>query len=666
MTTTHQPGAWRRLYRYVQGIIASAREYILMQISGDRAGLAIVRDLLRGGAIHRLALAILVLTIVSTAYLAVPQQAFPVVQFEYWPGEIMSLPAPAIYLFLLAFALGWAFMLAATASRGLGLYVLVATYAAYYTMYVGISLGPSPAFALPPLWLLALGAWVASANPNRWRIPLLALLSFIIAVITRNSLGLRALLPGELGWFILAAIYLALVANPWVQKRRAFGPRIAFAITAAVFLIFYSLLAIRTPQAELLPNAFLAAYDLLGFVGLFWYWLGLDLFNGALDLANWLGNTVQRVMPRRPLRVLAFAFWGLAALASYLLVHTPPLAALQFLFQFEWGKRLVLAYAALPHPSITLAAALANDLYVTLAILGVAIVLGLFRRLSDGRLLALLGLSVLGFLILLGYQELMFAEIEVSSPVLGFWPLLIYVGGMAWQLLKAGGDLAKGGPRRTWLFLGFLLFFGGISLLEITTHYPYFDRQLSLNSFLGVMSLGLPYLLYTLIYHKLHYEPFPVWRLVLLFGLGMASAIPSLVLRHVWIAPVAWLAILLITSWRWGGWQRPWDALVASAAVGLGFAAFYTHPILIPLPAFLSFLRGLLQAEIAYCQRTIWPWQGLWWWLVLIGAGAGVLLGLGTQQAQVRRGWRRVLFLALGLLAGVGLAAFTEASLLIR
>jgi len=243
-----------------------------------------VSVLLRAGPLGWLGLLALLFNIIITTYLILQGQAYPTLRAVLWEGEEIALPSPALPLSLLFIALGWAYVLCGAALVGPWAYLIIAAYVAYYGLYAGINLAGTFWFVLPPLWVLALGAWAAASSASRrGRIPLLAL-SLLVALLTYGSLGLGAVVPAELGtWgkLALGGLYFALVANPWVLKKRPLKPNLAWGVSLAIFAAFYAASLWHFPDQEMLANVFLAANGLLGLVGLFWYWVGLDAVSPA-------------------------------------------------------------------------------------------------------------------------------------------------------------------------------------------------------------------------------------------------------------------------------------------------------------------------------------------------------------------------------------------------
>lgn len=640
----------RALSRLCHTIVSAARDYVVhVWGESEAAGFATLKSLVRSGPLYWPGLVILLVSVAATAYLSLQSAGFPTLSVEIWEGEVVRVPSAALYLSLFVISFGWAYLLVGAATAGLGAYVLAAAYAAFYGLAAGFGLAGTPWFAVIPLWQLALGAWVASSQLTRWRLPLLGVLCYLVALLTYPSLGLKAILPGTGGRLVLTGVYFALVANPWARRERTFKPSIVFAASLILFASFYALNLRRTPPEEILGDTFLALRYLLGLVSLFWFWLGLDLFNDAQSLAKWLVETIKSLVSPRLIGIAIFSLWGLWIAIAYLLVHRPTLGVTQFLLHYRLGNALLMAYMAL-EPSMVLVSALDYHVYLTVAIAVVALALRLAKRLSPERLLSLFTFSMAAFFVLYGYFGLWFAlGSEDWESILGFWPLLIFVAGMFWEVLKAATGLVSGAKAQTSLYLSFLLVLGGISLLELSSGSPYFKQELSLNPFLGILYLGLPYLLYTFFYEQQRYTPVPSNHLMLLFALGMLSAIPSLVGGRIAFAPLTWLVILLVTVWRWGLWDEPWDGLVYAVAPALGFLVFYTHPIIIPIPAFTSFLGRFVQLQTHYAEQIIWPWEGRWWALLLVVLGAAVILGYLLSRARLAQGRARTMFLIFGL-----------------
>lgn len=631
----------------------------------EGAGVDTAKTLIRAGPLSWLGLLVLLVNVIVTVYLALQAQAYPILRTALWEGEEIALPTPSLYLSLLFITFGWAYVLCGAARVGPVGYLIAAAYVAFYGLYAGINLAGTFWFALPSLWMLALGSWAAGASAtNRWRRPILFALSLLVALTTYGSLGIRAIVPTEVGMWgklALGGVYFALVANPWVLRKRPLRLGAAFAITLIIFAAFYAVSLQSSPAQEVLANTFLAANGLLGLVGLFWYWVGLDLFNGAQDLAEWLVETIKTLAPTEALAITIFFLWFAWTILARFLALAPPLLLAEFLGAYGWGRALLRFPSNLPMDFL---AALDYDFYITIAIALIALVLWGVKRLSSEGLIWLFGLSITVFFILWGYFSNFFAFAPEEGLTAGLWPLVIYVGGMIWEIFKVSPGLlgARGflSKARLFPFLGSLLLLGGISHLELLAGHQQFERELGLNLLFGILYLGLPYFLYTLLYQQKRYTPAPSRHLLLLFALGMLSAIPSLLLEAIFLAPAFWLAVILGTVWRWGCWDERWDGLVYVLALALGFVTFYAHPIFIPIPAFTALLGYLMEIQQRYMLRFIYPWDLAWWRIALGALGAAAIMGYLLSEARLAKRRWALLFTLLGLLASLAFLAACE------
>ena len=653
---TIEGGGETKLRRLGRTLLTIAKDYlVIVRGRSEGAGLATLKSLSVGGPLNWIGLSVLMICVLGTAYLAPQAQRFSTLRAELWEGEWVAGPAPSLYLALFALSFGWAYLLTGAAASNLGIYALLADYAAFFALYVGMGGAVAPWFAAIPLWVLMLGVWSASARPTRWRVPFLLLLCFIVALFTRNALGLGRLLPGTWGVLVLGVLYAALAVNPWALSERRFRPNLAFWITLIIFSSFYALCLHRLAPEEVFSNLFLSLHNLLGLLSLFWFWLGLDLFNSGRDVAEWLVGTIRALLPIRILEIAIFLLWAIWCTLSYLLAYGPPPASFA-LVPDTWGLNLMRTWGDLQTSRGMLVTVLEFDLYPTAAVALVALVLRWRSKLDREGLLRLFGLTVVALIVIWGYFALFFAFGSADpGKVLGFWPLLVFGGGMFFQMLQVAGALVSQSHDRSALFMGFLLLLGAVALLELSAGYPYFEQELSLNTFLGVLYLGLPYLLYTYLYGGERHTPVASKRLLTLFALGMLSAIPSLVWGWLFLGPLIWVGVLAAMAWRVGRWDTALDGVSYGVALALGFVIYYTHPIIIPLPAFAVFLGPFLQGQSEYAARVIWPWDVAWWWVLAGAAGAAVMVGYLMTRACQAQGHRRLLYGILGPVLGVAL-----------
>lgn len=204
------------------------------------------------------------------------------------------------------------------------------------------------------------------------------------------------------------------------------------------------------------------------------------------------------------------------------------------------------------------------------------------------------------------------------------------------------------------------MLFSGICLLELTAGYPYFEKELVLNPYLGAVYLGVPYVLYHHVYRRLGDAPLATRDLLLLFGLGLLSAVPCLATGRLTFAPALWGLAIFATVWRQKPWQGPRDGVVYGLAAALGFVTYYTHPTFIPIPAFIPLLGRFLALQQTYGSRIIWPSEGRWWLLLVASGAAASVLGWAWSWARQSTGQRRMGLLMLGPTLGMALLAACE------
>jgi hypothetical protein len=635
-------------------LYSTARNYLLIvRGNSEGAGIQTLKQIVRGGPLNWVGLGVLLLLVIATAYLVVQRQTFPSVSAELWNEQRVSAPSPALYLSLLGMVFGWAYLLVGAASTSPGLYVLVAIYAAWHNLIVGRALGNTFWLALPSLWILVLGTWAAASHPGRGQRPSLILLSLLVAFFTFKALGLSKVLPYMPGVLLLGLAYAALTANPWILRPRSFSPPIALGGTLALLVVYYALnLRYATPD-DLFKSVSWDFYDLFGIIGLFWYWIGLDLFNGAYSLADWLKRSIQALLPARVLRNIAFALWILWGAIAYTLLYGPPVVLINLMARSRLGLSLLHVYQQISY-KLDLTGAfgwtIEYHLYVTGAILLIATILLLLRKLSAERTLTLIALTLFIYFVLSGGLALFFAlESSGTGTTLGFWPTILLVGGILWQILMVSADLIVGGKGRSLLFLGFLFIIGGIAVLELSGGFHDFEIEMSMNSAHGILYLGLPYVLYTHLYRKRRLTPIPTRQLLVLFGLGMVSAIPCFIANSLLPAPGLWFLAVLAVCWRSGQWDEAQDGLVYGLTLALGFVVFYTTRLTISIPAFIPPLAPLAVPPASWTEGQIYPWQTEWWLILLQTCVAAAVLGYLLFRARVASKWGGALYCALAL-----------------
>ena len=646
--------------RFGRALCGTARHYVVIVRGGSEgAGYESLRLLTRGGPRYWLALAMLVVTILATAYLGFQRHEIPAISAEVFEGERLSLPVAALWLTPLIMAFGFAYLLIGATGLGIWAYPTAAAYVMFFAVSPGLGRARSLWFAALPLWVMIQGAWLLSDQPPRRRLLPLLLLCLLSGSLTYPAIGAPLGLHGPWSQYLLGLIYFVLLGTVTALRPLQFVESIAFGITLTVLLAFCLLAALQSPPAQLLELSFIGYHNLLGILGLFWYWMGLDLFNSSLDLARWATLAVRRLIPGGIVRVAIFAAWVAVMGYGCLAISTPPIAVIEWLSRAPWGRALLEQYVGW-EPSFLVTMTMEYGLYVTGIVLLIAIVLSAMRKLSTDRLIGLFSLSILAFLVILGGMGLFMAfgsSTQMSADVLGFWPLLIYVAGMFWEVLKNSANLLSGNRTRLPLFSGFVLCLAGISLLELSAHFALFQQELSLNALSGVIYLGIPYLLYTYLYEQKRYTPVSRRHLLLLFGMGMLCAIPVHLGLPLYAVPLIWLGVTLVSVWRWGSWDDPLDSIVRAVAMGLGFLIFYARPVTFPVPLYTEFALRLTKIQSGYSGLVTWPWEARWWKLVVAVLLAATSAGYAWIWALRARRWARVSLLMLGTAFASGILA---------
>ncbi len=652
----------RPLSRLWDMVVSTLRDYVVsVRWKGEEDGVAAVQNLIGRGPLYWPGLVVLSLAVIAAAYLSLQGQRFPAVSTVY-VQETVRIPLPALYLSLAVAAFGWAYLLVGALAAGLGIYCLVTAYVTYCGLMLGSgsgSLAWRAAAVLIPIWLLALGGWGALAQRTRWRPVFLLLLSLLAALHSYAGLHLQTVLPLPWGLLLVAGIYFALAANRWVASRRPIHPVLAFTVSLVLFGSLYVASLRSAPANQFMPYVVFVFQYLLYFLEIFWFWMGAQLIDTARTLAGWTLAKIEATVPRRVLApflgVLSMG-WNIVLTVlthAYELEGTPAAASA------GWRGAVLQAYLRLK-PSLALVSANQYHSVVNAALFAYVGVLIAKKKYSHEKLLQLVGASLLVFFILYGYFGAFYSLSGATEVLSGLQPLLLFMALMLWETIKAASDLAAGSRNRAGLLLGCLLVVASISVFELAAHSSHYALTLTVTPFFGAIYLGLPYLLYTVLYQQRHYAPVPAEQVRTVFLLGMLSAIPSLVAGRVFFAPCLWLLITLVTVWRWGRWEHFWDGLTYLLALGLGFAVYYTYPLFVPIPIFARFLNQLALFELSYTAHNIPPWDPRWWKTFVGVLGAAAVLGYMLARARQSEGRRRTAIVVLGVLLSVALLALGE------
>ena len=651
---------WSRLWDLV---VSTLRDYVVnLRWKGEEEGVTAVQGLIRRGPLYWPGLAVLALAVLAAAYLSLQGPHFPALSTAY-VGQTVQVPRPTLYLSLLVAALAWAYLLVGAHATGPGVYVLVASYVAYFGLYLGQGLASRAIWlVLIPLWLLLLGAWGAASRRTRWRPLFLLLFSALAGQYSYLALGLQTRIPSPWGVLLMAAVYFVLAGNHWVAIRRPIRPTLAFAVSLVLFASLYAAALWSAPAGQFSPAiVFVFAY-LLYFLEIFWFWAGAQLVDSARKLSTWTLGRIEATVPRR---VLAPVLWALSAGWSILLLiltyayklEGTPLAASP-----GWRGAALQAYLSMK-PSLAVVEANRCHALVNLAIFIYLGVLVRKKEYSDQKMMRLAGISLLGFFLPYVYFSAFYSLSGATAILSGLQPLLLFVALMLWEVVKAAAGLAAGRGNRGGLLLGCLLLVASISLFELAADASYFALLVAGTPFLGAIYLGLPYWLYTFVVEQRRSTPVPAQQLYLVFLLGMASAIPALITGWIFLAPGLWLLIALATAWRWGRWASPWDGLTYLLATGLGFGVYHVYPLVVPIPTFAGWLQKLVQLQLSCTARQLLPWEPHSWQTLLGALGAAALLGYFVVRARQSVGHRRAVLLVLGAVLSTALLAVWEYAL---
>jgi hypothetical protein len=588
-------------------------------------GFAYARQLWGAGWMGKCGLLLLLLAVLASALLLgnLPAQAET--------GEAV-IPLPILGAGLLMYAIGWGFAQAVAVDLPLWGFALLSVYLSWYGLLIGGSLAGSLGFALPTLWIFILGLRLVAASQGRMRWLILGLLCLGAGQLTFGSLGLGKIVPqvyNELGRWCLGLVYLILstllLRMPLLPPRRP-SAGFTFCGTLLVSGTYFGLAFARDAQGTA-GNALLAFQGLLGFVDLFWFWLGWTLLEGFLTTGAWGVRETRRLFSWSWFpAALPFA-WLLAALGAWWLTGNPPLLLMVWshhlgldTWVYSWSLPLYFTVHDLVLPSLIL--------------FGVYLASRVTHRYSAQRTANLHGVWIALILSLYGFYECLaaFATLEEDAAFEpGVWAALLLGGGIVWELARSGAAYWESESRtRQYALTAFLLIMVVISTVTLSARLPDLVKEYTLYSFLGVVYLGLPLSLFTLLPQWVDYEPPGGWGLLGLFGLGIASAVLVLGINpqpglHLGLAPLVWVIALALWGRKLGRLEQPLDGLLAGSALGLGFVTFWMSPEMLLVP----FLKPLNDWQLRYLlldlQRPLLLSGQLWF--TLGGIGVGMLCG---------------------------------------
>lgn len=529
---------------------------------------------------------------------------------------------------LAMFAIGWALALTAAAEHSLGAYVIASAYLIWYGSFIGGSLAGTVFFALPSLWTLFVSGQTRPAPARgNWFWQLLLCLG--AGYLTFNTLGFGRFVSPEwynIGRMALGCIYFGLlelqkrIIRPWATTNWIFWGTLI--VTGGFFLLATG----RDPES-MAANTTLSFSGILGLVSFFWLWMGGSFFQdmlwigewGAGETSRWLGRWVGWLIPAI---WLGTAFWG------WLSTYPLPLGITVWLNQagfYAWVDSWSLAHYFTVHalPVIGLLILLVWMVYT-----------GLIRQQPSSDALGRLNsLWIAASLILLGFFENMeaFSTLETDAiPEFSFWPILVLLGGLWWDIATSSAEWADASEQRLKATLAFTGLMLSISIGLVAAGSAELVLEYTLFSFLGLIYLGLPLSIYTLLQTQERYEPVPGNNLALLFGLGCFSALVGLKISpnagwHLIVAPGLWSIILLTLGKKLGRLESSLDGAVAGVALAFGFVAFWMSPQIVPIP-FLGFLQDWQMSYLSEpLNRPLLQAGHLW--LTLTSLGIGIVIG---------------------------------------
>jgi hypothetical protein len=626
-----QSPLWKR------GIARAAWDYV-RDMYGNQAGLGfwLIRGLWRAGLPGRVGLVLLGGGLPLAAVLL--------------SGALISGDSLALIFGLTLFATAWAFALSAATRLSLPGYVIVCAYLAWYGILAGGELAGTPWFALPTTWMLWVGGAVGDAMARRWRWVWRWVLCFGVAYLTYGAWGLYRNLPHSWYWpgqVVLSLVYLgALALTDRLRKPLALGR--TFWGTLGVVVLFFVLAGWKDGGA-LRENTVLSFQGILGLVDLFWMWLGGSLFVGALEAGEWGTGRVGQWLPERFTRWLWPVCWLTTAVVGYLLLW--PSAPVQLM----WPLYRLGVYTWVDTWSYTMYFTVRGQAFVSLAALVVVLAGVLFRKRRWLSPAWINGVWIAAFIGQLGYHQAMTAfwtvEAEATAP-LAFWPALVLLGGLTWQMMTAGRGWAGASWARLYGLVGALLLLVSVSTVLVGVGSPTVILEYTLYSFLGILYLGVPLVLRALLFRDADVEPLSGGQLALCFGLGCLSAAVILGINpyagtHLALAPLLWAAALVLLGRRLVRLDVGWEGATAGGALALGFATFWMSPEMLPIPL-LAFVNAWQQRYVdTVLNRPVMQAGQFWFTLLALAAGVGV--GLAWKL-------RRRLLVMILLIVGCALA----------
>lgn len=389
----------------------------------------------------------------ATLYLELSIQDSGGVEYPYIEGGLASTPVEVMVISSIAFSLGWAFLLSGASDCRRRVFIPIALIFAFQW----VLFSPSPienAWATLPglggfvLILGAVGAHLFSSRYGYWRdLPVLEFVAWLILMLV------------SVLWLFL------------LQSREATASSLDSALSF--------------PEVLAMP---------------FWFVLGVEAVDAGIRIARYASSKFQRVLPRNPRAMLALLGWlGIRAFAFFALIGTTGSGDS---FLALWGV---------------------SELLVSLALLAVALVLAgpvLVGWLGGRTIITLLTLSLSTPIATLGMTTAMLPTLDPIGGVLtaigvgvGVLPAaLLFVGLAAYDVMNFGIRYANVDGRimprtgRVLMYFGTVLLVAAYVMFYLNTEVvrtgePHEGLYIFIDVpfMAGVLLLGVPYLLWTLV-----------------------------------------------------------------------------------------------------------------------------------------------------------------------
>jgi len=566
------------------------------------------------------ALALAALAVVGTPLLVVFEPRLTTFTFEDVAGTRQTLSIEGLTLALLAFSVGWGYVLAAGAESPAWLWPLIAVEYVYLVVLIGLTVGRSYLHLLAIALPVAVGA--VTPGTNTWAQVVVAVaLSSVAAHLT--PLATWHAIRWYVAWPFLAAAFFwlsrALARRPWPS---ASGRLCLAAGGTGLYLVAIAVLARRPGALTSFLN--ISLNEAFALLALLWFLMGASFVEGAISLAQFARRGLESVAPERWLGWVIAAGW--LALCAWTIGH--PLA--------ETSR------AATWWPTAALAA--------LAAVLIVRWRRGIDRDWLAGWFVA----SVAAVLALRAY-----ATYDIRGLLTGNLGVLSIAGflyGITWEIVSEirHVPLEASGFRRPsplLFFLGAVLLIDAASVFGLASHLVVFQQEIVLNEYDGVIALCVPIALLAAVRSWQLLTPAAVRRCQHAFGIGALFAVPAFVLRAalpfpgtdaVIVAVLAALAMALVL--RAPDLRGHLAVAALGCATALGFAVSLAQRVIVDavvdLLNMLGGLFGIVASRNAAVQIRDWsqraadqPPGHLLYYLAVAAAVAGAL-ALGAVRRR--------------------------------